>query len=124
MRTHSHEQICKDLGISETDLDPCMLQIPVQYPKYVLQRPESRPHKAAACPKKTRTKLKKKEFRQIDLGKNKRAKVAKWTVLEAAVASATGTKPTRSCKSDDVLDGGRRDVVECTRRDLDESDNE
>ena len=61
--------------------------------------------------------------RQTDLRTNKRPKVAKWTVSEAAAARATG-KLKRVSKSDDVLDGRRRDVNERTRRDLDESDDE
>ena len=60
---------------------------------------------------------------QTDPRTNKRAKVAKWTVSEAAAARATG-KLKRMSKSDDVLDGRRRDVDERTRRDLDESDDE
>ena len=62
--------------------------------------------------------------RQTDPRTNKRAKVAKWRVSEAAATRAFGKKPKRSCKSDDVLDCGRRDVDERTRRDLEESDDE
>ena len=47
------EQICKDLRISETELDPCMLHPPAQFQADVLQTPESRPRKAVACLKKT-----------------------------------------------------------------------
>ena len=61
--------------------------------------------------------------RQTNHRTNKRVKVAKWTVSEAAVARATG-KLKRVSKSDDVLNGRRRDVDERTRRDLDESDYE
>ena len=61
--------------------------------------------------------------RQTDHRTNKRAKVAKRTVSEAAVARATG-KLNRVSKSDDVLNGRRRDVDERTRRDFDESDYE
>ena len=50
------EQICKDLGISETELDPCMPHPPAQFQTDVLRTPESRPRKAAACPTKTRIK--------------------------------------------------------------------
>ena len=64
------------------------------------------------------------EGRQTDPWTNKRSKVAKWVVSEAASARLVGTKPKRSCKSNDVLDGDRRDVDERTRRDLDEFDNE
>ena len=60
---------------------------------------------------------------QTDPRTNKRAKVAKWTVSEAAAVRATG-KLKRVSKSDDVLDGRRRDVDERTRRDIDESDDE
>ena len=65
-----------------------------------------------------------KEGRQTDPRTNKRAKVAKCTVSEAAAARADGKKTKRVSKSDDVLDGGRRDVDERTRRELDESDDE
>ena len=61
--------------------------------------------------------------RQTDPRTNKRAKVAKWTVSEAAAARATW-KLKRVSKSNDVLDGRRVDVDERTRRDLDESDDE
>ena len=64
------------------------------------------------------------EGRNTDSRTNKRAKVTKLSVSEAAVARAVGKKPTRSFKSDDDLDGSRRDVDERTRRDLDESDDE
>ena len=49
-----------------------------------------------------------------DHGTNKRAKVAKSTVSEAAAARATGKKLKRVSKFDDVLDGNRRDVDEST----------
>ena len=65
-----------------------------------------------------------KEGRNTDSRTNKLAKVAKLSVSEAAVARAAGKKPKRSFKSDDVLDGNRRDLDERTRRDLDESDDE
>ena len=65
-----------------------------------------------------------KAGRQTDPRTNKRAKVAKWTVSEAAAARANGKKTKRVSKYDDVLDGGRRDVDERTRSDLDESDDE
>ena len=64
------------------------------------------------------------EGRQTDPRTNKRAKVAKWAVSEAASARLVGQKPKRSCKSDDVLDGYRRDADERTRRELDAFDNE
>ena len=64
------------------------------------------------------------EGHQIDSRTNKRSTVAKWAVSEAASARFVGTKPNRSCKSNDVFDGDRRDVDERTRRDLDESDTE
>ena len=65
-----------------------------------------------------------KEGRFTDSRTNNRAKVAKWAVSEAAAARADGKKTTRVSKSDDVLDGSRRDVDERTRRDFDESDDE
>ena len=65
----------------------------------------------------------KESDRQTDPRTNKRAKVSKWTVSEAAAARAT-SKLMRVSKSDDVVDGRRRDVDECTRRYLDESDDE
>ena len=65
-----------------------------------------------------------KDGLQTDPRTNKRAKVAKWAVSEAAAARADGKKTKRVSKSDDRLDGGRRDVDERTRRDLDDSDDE
>ena len=65
-----------------------------------------------------------KEGRNTDSRTKKRAKVAKWSVSETAVARAAENKPKRSLKSDDVLDGSHRDLDERTRRDLDESDDE
>ena len=65
-----------------------------------------------------------KEGRNTDFQTNKRSKVAKWSISEAAVARAAGTKPKRSFNSDDILDGSRRDVNERTRRDFDEVDDE
>ena len=62
--------------------------------------------------------------RQSDIRTTKRYKVAKWTVSEAAAARAPEKKAKRSCKSDDVLDGCRRNVDERTRRNLDESTDE
>ena len=50
------EQICKDLEMSETELDLCMPRPPAQVQADVLRTPESRPRKAAACPKKARIK--------------------------------------------------------------------
>ena len=50
------EQICNNLGISETELDPCMRHPPAQFQADVLRTPESRPRKDAACPIKTRIK--------------------------------------------------------------------
>ena len=65
-----------------------------------------------------------KEGCQTDSRTNTRAKVAKLEISEVAAARADGKKTKREFKSDDVLDGGRRDVDERTRRDLDESDDE
>ena len=65
-----------------------------------------------------------KEGRQTDPRTNKRDKVAKWAISEAATARADGKKTKRVSKSDDVLAGGRGDVDERTRRDLDKSDDE
>ena len=59
------EQICKDLGISETELDPCMLHPPTQFQADVLQTPESRPRKGVACLKTTRIKSTKKVVKPI-----------------------------------------------------------
>ena len=64
-----------------------------------------------------------KEGRQTDPQTNKHAKIAKWTVSEAAAPRVSGKKLKRVSKSD-VFDGGRRDVDERTRRDLDESDDD
>ena len=65
-----------------------------------------------------------KNGRQTDFRTNKRAKVAKWAVSEAAAARADGKKTKRVSKFYDVFDGRRRDVDERTRRDLDNSDDE
>ena len=65
-----------------------------------------------------------KDGRQTDPQTNKRAKVTKWAVTEAASARADGKTTKRVSKSDDVFHGGRRDVDERTRRDLDNSDDE
>ena len=59
------EQICKDLRISEMELNPCMPQTRVQFPTDVLQTPESLPRKVATCPKKTRIKSKKATVKPI-----------------------------------------------------------
>ena len=59
------EQICKNLGISETELNPCMPQTPVQFPTDVLQTPESRPRTVATSPTKTRIKSKKATVKLI-----------------------------------------------------------
>ena len=45
-------------------------------------------------------------------------------VSKAAAPRADGKTTKRVSKSDDVFDGGRRDVDERTRRDLDDSDDE
>ena len=50
------EQICKELDMSETELDICMPLPPAQVQADVLRTPESRLRKAASCPKKTRIK--------------------------------------------------------------------
>ena len=50
---------------------------------------------------------------QTDPQTNIRAKLAKWVVSEEVFARPVRTKPKSSCKSDDVLDGDRRDVDEC-----------
>ena len=65
-----------------------------------------------------------KDGRQTNPRTNKRAMVAKWAVSEAAAAGADGKKTKRVCKSDDVFDGGHRDVDERNRRDLDDFDDE
>ena len=59
------EQICKDLGISQTELDPYMPQTPVQFPTDVLQSPESRLRRVSTCPNKTRMKSKKTTIKPI-----------------------------------------------------------
>ena len=53
------EQIFKDLGISEKELDLCMFITPAQFQANVLRTPESPPRKATACPKKARIKSRK-----------------------------------------------------------------
>ena len=64
------------------------------------------------------------EDRQTDPRTNKRAKVAKWAVSEAAFARLVGKKPKRSCYFNYVLVGDCCNVYERTRRDLDKSDND
>ena len=64
------EQICKDLGISETELDFFTPQASVQFPTDILRTPEARPRKNAACPKKTRMKSKKAAVVSAILGRN------------------------------------------------------
>ena len=66
----------------------------------------------------------KKDGRQTDPRTNKRSKVAKWAVSQAAAARADGKTTKRVSKSDDVFDGGRRNANERTRRDLNDSDDE
>ena len=75
-------------------------------------------------PKEDADQINKEGDRQTDPRTNKCAKVAKWTVSEASATRAIGKKLKRVFKSDDVLDGNRRDVDERTRRDLYESDDE
>ena len=65
-----------------------------------------------------------KEGCKTDPRTNKRAKVSKWAVSKAAAARADGKKTKRVSKSDDVFDGGRRDVDKRTGRDLDDADDE
>ena len=110
------EQICKELEMSETELDFCMPPSPAQ-----VQADATTQSRRMA---KEEADQINDESRQTDHRTNKRSKVAKWAVSETASSRLVGTKPKRSCKSTDVLDGDRRDVDERTRRDLDESDNE
>ena len=70
------EQICKDLEISETELDPLTPQAQVQFPTDVLRPPEARPPKDAACPKKTRMKSKKKGAISLILGRKNAPRLA------------------------------------------------
>ena len=117
------EQICKDFGISKNGAEPlyALSSGPVS---------SRRPANAGAAITQSRRLPKEdsdqinKDGRQTDPWTNKRAKVAKWAVSEAAAAHTDGKKTKRVSKSDDVIDGGRRDVDECTRRDLDDSDDE
>ena len=64
-----------------------------------------------------------KDRRQTDPRRNKLAKVANWAVSKAAAARADGNETKRVSNSDDVFDGGRRDVDEGTRRDIHDSDD-
>ena len=61
-----------------------------------------------------------KEGRQADPRTNKRVKVAKWAVSNAATALADDKKTKPVSKSDNVFDGWRREVDERTRRDFDD----
>ena len=56
--------------------------------------------------------------------KKEGAKADKRAVLEAAAGLVIGKKFKRLFKSDDVLDGGRLEVEERTRRGASKSDNE
>ena len=78
---------------------------------------------SSRLPKENADKVKQGD-RQTDTRTNKRATVAKWTVSKAAAARVTGKKLKRVSKSDDVLDGGCRDVNERTRRNHNKSDDE
>ena len=69
------EQICKDLGISETELDPCMTQTPVQFPTDVLQRRVATT-RSLRLPEEYADQIN-NEGRQTDPRTNKCAKVAK-----------------------------------------------
>ena len=62
--------------------------------------------------------------RKANTKKNKRFKATKRSVPKAAAGAALGKKSKRMCKSDDVLDGGRRDVAEHTRRTADDDADE
>ena len=76
-------------------------------------------------PKENANQLKKEESCHLaDPRTKKRAKVAKRAISEAAATLEIGQKHKRVCKSDDVLDGCRHEVDECTRRDPDKADNE
>ena len=76
-------------------------------------------------PKEDADQIKKEEIgHSSDPRTKERSTVAKWAVSKAAAARGSGKKLKRVCKFDDVLDNGRRDVDECTRRDPDEADDE
>ena len=120
------EQICKDLGISETELDLCMLHPSAQFQVDVLQMPESRQRKAVACLKKMRIKSTKRAVEPIfgrinaprlpngryqklqppPLTKIRQSECPSPTTSSTAVAAtwtsapdATSTSPTISCPS-------------------------
>ena len=71
------EQICKELEMSETDLDFYMPPPPAQVKANVLRMPESRPRKAAVCLKKTRIKSTTKVVKPI-LGRINAPKLPNW----------------------------------------------
>ena len=75
-------------------------------------------------PKENANQIKKEESCHLADPRTKERAVAKWAVSKAAATRGSGKKLKRVCKSDDVLDNGRRDVDERTRRDLDEADDE
>ena len=76
-------------------------------------------------PKENANQIKKEEsWHLADPRTNKRAKVAKWAVSKASATRGSGKELKRVCKSDDVLDNGRCDVDERTRRHPDEADDE
>ena len=116
------KQFCKELEMSETELDLCMFPPPAKVQADVLRTPESRPCKAAACPKKTRiistTKVVKPILGRINAPSlpNKR--------YHKLRPQASSEKAKAQLQVNDFFDGDCRDVDERTRRDLDESDNE
>ena len=79
---------------------------------------------SSRLPKEDADKIKEENGHIADPGTKERAMVAKRAVLEAAATLGIGQNHKRVCKSDDVLDGCRRDVDERTRRDPDEADDE
>ena len=87
---------------------------PSQFQQDDIRTPEAPPSKAAACPKYTRIKLKKKSGHIADPRMKERTKVAKRAVSEAAAILGIGKKHKRVCMSDYVLDGCCRNVDERT----------
>ena len=91
------EQICQELELKETVLDYCMPSPPAQVQADVLRTPQSRPRKAAACPKQMRIKSTTTDVKPI-LGRIN----APWLPngrYQKLRPQASSDKPKRSCKS-------------------------
>ena len=111
------EQICKDFGISETELDPITPQAPALFQADKLRTRATTQRRRR--PKEERQSEGEEEGdSHTDHRKNKRAKVAKWAVSKASAGRVDGKKSKRKHKSDNVLNGVWRDVDKRTQREF------